>query len=77
MAKSRFGCGTVTRPLFVGWRNWTWLLFWLTLNQPSVDRCLMMSRLVIVYIIHTNTIQCHAGNVDRCVWDQTAAGHFG
>ena len=36
MGRSRFACGTVTRPAaWTGSLSWTWLPFWATSSQPS------------------------------------------
>src|SRR6184192_2504117 len=44
---SRFGCGTVVRPCFVGCWNCLWLPTWLTWYQPSFSSSLITSRLFI------------------------------
>src|SRR5260370_7653294 len=56
---SRFGCGTVTLPFFVGCLNCLWLPTCFTSCQPSFWICFMTSRLCMfprvayITIIHT------------------------
>ena len=49
---SFFGCGTVTRPLFDGCRNWMCEPDWSALYQPSFCNILMIIRLSICVFIH-------------------------
>lgn len=48
--RSRFGCGTVTRPGLMGCLNWAWLPRRATSTQPSASSSRMTSRLFIVCI---------------------------
>src|ERR1039457_2706691 len=56
---SRFGCGTVVLPFFVGCLNCLWLPTCLTSYQPSFSKSLITSRLcmfprvVYIHTVHT------------------------
>jgi hypothetical protein len=54
IGRSRFGCGTVTRPAFTGCLKWMWLPFWATCSHPSARRAASTSRLCM-----TETYNAH------------------